>query len=404
MKMGSPVRDFNDLSRENFKLRQLLNAAVPLCQIDKNHRIVIANDAFASLLGLKYGDIVGRRCRDVWKSHLCNTDKCLLRQILDGRKVFRYEFTKELNKCDSIICEITAVPYYDSSGKTDGIVQSVINVTRHKQREEIHRTLLDLPMDLSILISPEGKILNIGNSTAEMLNCLPEELLGEDFWNCLPPQLKGIRRDYLDDAVRFSTPVRFERYYNERWYDCFFYPLPDINGNISKVAIFSKDITDRKITQQKLKEANNRLKQERRALKEKNIALKQMISVIDDEKLSLGRTIQKNLDNTIIPIIRRLEKCLPQQNKEQIEHLKESLDNLLSPLIGKLERSFNKLTPRELEICKMINQRFSTKEIASVLNTSASTVKNQRKSIRKKLSIKGKKVNLCTVLSRLTDS
>ena len=84
-----------------------------------------------------------------------------------------------------------------------------------------------------------------------------------------------------------------------------------------------------------------------------------------------------------------------------MRQLRESLNNLLSPFISNLENSYQKLTPRELEICRLINQNLTSKEIASALNTSESTVKNQRKSIRKKLRISGKKINLTSILSQL---
>ena len=57
-----------------------------------------------------------------------------------------------------------------------------------------------------------------------------------------------------------------------------------------------------------------------------------------------------------------------------------------------------KLTPAELKTCNMIRMGLSTKEIANIRHVSPATVSRQRESIRQKLAIKGRSVNLVTFL------
>ena len=60
-----------------------------------------------------------------------------------------------------------------------------------------------------------------------------------------------------------------------------------------------------------------------------------------------------------------------------------------------------KLTPREMEICTMIESGLTSKEIPEQLNISCQTIDNHRKSIRKKLDITNKNINLSSYLLHL---
>ncbi|MDG1509393.1 MAG: helix-turn-helix transcriptional regulator, partial [Flavobacteriaceae bacterium] len=48
----------------------------------------------------------------------------------------------------------------------------------------------------------------------------------------------------------------------------------------------------------------------------------------------------------------------------------------------------NSLTPRELEVLKLITDEYSSPEIAGILNISQSTVDTYRKSLLKKTNVK----------------
>ena len=57
-----------------------------------------------------------------------------------------------------------------------------------------------------------------------------------------------------------------------------------------------------------------------------------------------------------------------------------------------------KLTHAEIQVTNLVKQGKSTKEIAEFLNLATSTIDTHRNKIRKKLSIKNKKINLKTHL------
>ena len=147
-----------------------------------------------------------------------------------------------------------------------------------------------------------------------------------------------------------------------------------------------------------LRSAYDQLKVERRALQESNAALRTVLSRIEDEKGAIKEAIMANVDKIIMPILHALEAEVEAEKKGYIRLLRRNLEEITSPLVDRLSRRFLKLTPAELRTCNMIRMGLSTKEIAQIRHVSPATVSRQRESIRQKLAIKGRNVNLVTFL------
>ena len=61
----------------------------------------------------------------------------------------------------------------------------------------------------------------------------------------------------------------------------------------------------------------------------------------------------------------------------------------------------SKLSPREMEICAMIKNGASSKDIAEALDIALVTVQKHREVIRKKLGLTNKNINLTTHLRNI---
>lgn len=147
--------------------------------------------------------------------------------------------------------------------------------------------------------------------------------------------------------------------------------------------------------------ANEQLAAEREALKQKNVALTEVLDQIEKGKEQLAFQVQSNIDKVAIPILCDLESQADIKGRRFISILKSSLIDIASPYLKILESKFPHLTTREIEICNMIRNGFTTKQIALTLDRSEQTVLKQRKMIRKKLRISNKKINLMTYLKNL---
>lgn len=152
------------------------------------------------------------------------------------------------------------------SGKP-AIQVSLRDVTGKKQMEEAlrdrvetERALINSPADMAVLLDPEGTILNINDNFARLLGRSPPDLLGSCVWDLMPPEVTPTRRNYFDQAIQSHAPVRFEEQRGPRWYDSEVNPVLSRQGTVLRLAVMARDITERKIAEEQLKEYSETLK------------------------------------------------------------------------------------------------------------------------------------------------
>ena len=108
--------------------------------------------------------------------------------------------------------------------------------------------------------------------------------------------------------------------------------------------------------------------------------------------------IQARIDRLIIPLLNELADSTEPLQAELVSRIRVGLGEISSPFTGSPEFNYASLSPREMEICTLIKRGLSSKEVAATLHTSEGTVRNQRKSIRRKLGLGKDKTNLQTAL------
>ena len=133
--------------------------------------------------------------------------------------------------------------------------------------------------------------------------------------------------------------------------------------------------------------------------KESSIALKVLMNQRKKDKEEFEKNILFSVNKLVQPYLNTL-KTITSDNKqkEYLEVIESNLKNLISPLAPGFEASLSKLSPAEIQIADLIRNAMTTKEIASILNLSPSTIAAHRQNIRKKLALTNKGKNLQTVL------
>ena len=167
--------------------------------------------------------------------------------------------------------------------------------------------------------------------------------------------------------------------------------LDAVADRIGKIAI-------RISAERELQESNKQLTVERQALQETNAALRTVLTRIEDEKQSIYKNMQSNVEKILMPILHALTLELPIMQRKYVDLLRTNLEELASPFINHLSRRFLSLTPTEIKICNMIRSGLRTKEIAQMQGVSMATINRHREHIRQKLEITNKEINLTTFL------
>ena len=158
---------------------------------------------------------------------------------------------------------------------------------------------------------------------------------------------------------------------------------------------------ERKMAENELRESRRKLKEQNQQLKEKNIALREVMSQLREEKADLEERILANVENLLLPLVKRMGDRGSDLDKEYLRLLEENIAQLTSSFGSKICHLNQRLTPRESEICNMIRAGLGSKEIGKMLNISYRSVETYRKNKKKKLGITNKKINLTSYLSGL---
>lgn len=117
---------------------------------------------------------------------------------------------------------------------------------------------------------------------------------------------------------------------------------------------------------------------------------------VERETQRIKKEIVTNIDAVVLPLLRRLKS----QNEKMpyFDLLEGTLQDLASSFGRKISPA---LTSREVEICNMIRNGLTGKEIAELLNISFGTVEVHRNNIRKKLKLVNQTVSLSSYLKNL---
>jgi PAS domain S-box-containing protein len=105
--------------------------------VDRNFRILKANDTFCTLVGLEKQAIIGQNCSSVFMGEYCNSPNCPLARILNGEE--RVEFDAEKIRADGsrIPCIVTATPFRSPDGDILGIVEDFKDISDRRNWESV---------------------------------------------------------------------------------------------------------------------------------------------------------------------------------------------------------------------------------------------------------------------------
>jgi DNA-binding CsgD family transcriptional regulator len=138
-------------------------------------------------------------------------------------------------------------------------------------------------------------------------------------------------------------------------------------------------------------------------LEEINVAVKVFLNQMKRERMDSEAKIVSNVQELVLPYLENLRNSrLDKQQKEYLSVIETNLNNIIAPFMQNLSIASSNLTHTEMKVANLIKDGKTTKEIADLLNLSASTVDFHRNNIRSKLGLKNKGESLKARLLELS--
>lgn len=128
-----------------------------------------------------------------------------------------------------------------------------------------------------------------------------------------------------------------------------------------------------------------------------------IMALISDEKRQIAENIRGNVGLVALPLIKQLRTTAEPRQRDLLDVLERRILYVTSRLGVNLGAgpAWASLTRREMLVCEMIRDGLSSKEIATALGCSPSTINNHRNTIRRKLGLSGRSENLQAHLNRI---
>jgi ATP/maltotriose-dependent transcriptional regulator MalT len=169
---------------------------------------------------------------------------------------------------------------------------------------------------------------------------------------------------------------------------------------LKAIAELLGSIVEKKETEMSLRRTSRELRAQAAELQNKNIALKEIISQVELERKALQDQMRMNIELTVLPLLTKLESpdIPPEALRTYLHVVRQNLQDVTSSFSSRVSDERVRLSPREVEICDMIRNGLSNKQIAELMRISLLTVERHRHNIRKKLGIDNEKVNLASFL------
>ncbi|UCG38511.1 MAG: PAS domain S-box protein [bacterium] len=138
------------------------------------------------------------------------------------------------------------------------VLAIVRDVTEKRLVESTYRALLNASEDMAMLLYRDGRIGLINEKAARFYGATPEDMRGKMYWDYLPPDRTGLRRERLQRLLAGKHPSQLIDVSSEKVFEVSSNPLTEDSGTVNQVALFIRDITEKVTADQELVESEAR--------------------------------------------------------------------------------------------------------------------------------------------------
>ncbi len=264
------IREFEDLGRAIAEMMERIaqgerryhslyaNAPVGILILDAAGLIQDANPQAQDILGGTPRDLTGQRLVSLLGREAFADAPADLSALAPGG-IWRAETLRATGKGETQHLDVKAVRLGD-------VIQCVlVDITDRKRVEEKLRqsekavlALLDASLESCFLLDARFTILAVNKIGAERFGAEPRELVGKNLRAFMPEDVFKRRLPFFEESMRTKKPARFEDARNGRHFDIVIAPILDDDGQAQRVALFGKDVTDRRKAIEYLTESEKR--------------------------------------------------------------------------------------------------------------------------------------------------
>jgi len=235
--------------------------------MDRQGRATSISPAFRRVSGWEVEEWLGRSFLEL--IHPEDREEALLmfRRVMGGEQPPLYELRFRNQRGEYVTGEFVVTPQYEGE-RVVGLLGVGRDISERKRFEEALRAseerlrrITDNMMDMVSQVSAEGLFEYIGPSHRTILGYGPEDMLGHSIFEFLhPDDLERLTAEYAKGLER-PGPIKVQYRYRHAdghylWLESVANPIFDEEGRLAGAVLGTRDITDRKRTEERLEKLN----------------------------------------------------------------------------------------------------------------------------------------------------
>jgi PAS domain S-box-containing protein len=323
--------------------------------VDIEGKIISANVMGALRLGSTPEQLEGINLFSIFSPKLAATRRKQVMDVVRTGKSSSFEDERA-----NFRFRTNAYPILDQAGNVKQIAIYAMDITEQyrmedelRQSEENNRAILNATLDAVYLIELDGKVLMANTFGAERYGCTVDSIKGQNIYDFSSPDLARLRKAKAAEVIAKGAPLSFENSGDGRTFFSNMYPVFDAKGKVNRIAVYTQDITDKKLAEIEKQEYNENITliNEINHAINQNLSLQQITAMIDQKIKTIlpimgvayylvsqdGKSLQtssfslpRELENNIIRMIGRPIPVIEIPNKP---------DGIYTQVMMKLESS-----------------------------------------------------------------
>jgi len=262
--LSSRLTSIEERHRALFHHAADLNALV-----DLDLRLIDISGEFEDEPGLRRQDLLGRNitAQPGWTAESADRLRLRLKEVIEGRPQAAFEVLARRPDGTLVPYEARAAAITEK-GAISAVQICLRNISGFKRQEqalrnseETVRALMNAADTAAFLIDTQGAIRFANQEALQRMQTSLQDMAGKPLAGFFPQQVAEFRRQKQLEVIHTGKPLRFEDEINGRQFSSSLHPVCDEKGQVFQLAVFIKDVTEEKKSEDERKKLTAQLQQ-----------------------------------------------------------------------------------------------------------------------------------------------